>query len=418
MITNKNINDYLHFGYIPELGNVNRIDEILKPSNSGPFSKEELENYNEDILIKKGIEVLREVFDDLMSVNNQKKHLVPLSGGLDSRLILAALMERVDPGNIEAITFGSPHSFDYEIPAKIIKNTNVSLERINCTKLNYSSENLKEAIRNGGRWTSIPDIYINQKALKLDQEYVRWSGFLGGELAGSYGDLNSNTLDNRKKFVEYQKRSKSFELTESSYKPENSLNPVNYSRGNLTEFEKLFLYNRSASGSLAIMFPENTRLNTPFLHPSWVNFILNVPIKYRKGDNLFHKILLTMYPDIMNLPTKNKAGLGLGNKSKIDYCFNFTKLKIRFELNRVIQSVSYPPIGVNYLDFKNAIKKLPSLRTTVSEACKNLEKRNVVHWLSPNEIFQDHLKGKKDNSKILLIFVGLELNLQHLEENN
>ncbi len=412
MIDKKYINDYLHFGYIPKLGQVEKIRSILSPQCF--YDREDMEARSEVELIQMGIDALNFVFDDLLenNINVGNNHLVPLSGGLDSRLILAALLDRVEAKKIHCVTFGSPRSFDFDIPEKIVKNTGVNLERIDCTQLDYSKEKLLKAVENGGKWTSIPDIYINQLSLKFGEDFNRWSGFLGGELAGSYGDLNSKFDDNIAAFVKYQQKSTKLKLTELNYNPLLSLNePDDLAQFNITEFEKLFLFNRSASGSLPIMFPEKLIVQTPFLHPRWVDFILKIPYKHRKKSKLFEDILLSMFPDFMKLPSKNKAGLGLGEHSALNYFKNLVFLKARFELNKYVQNVKFPPIGVNYIDYKNGIKQIDSLNLVIKTACENLEDQKITPWLQPTQIFKKHMDNKEDYSKALLLLLGLDINL-------
>ncbi len=408
MIKNKNINDYLHFGYIPEFGKSEVFTQIFNKLNSDNL----LNDLDEKTLIDKGINVLNKVFDDLIEGNLSKKHLIPLSGGLDSRLIFAALLDRISPEKICTMTFGTPGSFDYDIPKKVVKNTGVNFERINCTRLDYSLDNLVSAVLKGGHWTSTPDIYINQLSLKLDENYCRWSGFLGGEIAGEYSALGNGIKDNSEIFANYQKRSKSITLTDQGYSPYSSLVKIGKIPYNLTAFELLFYLNRSAAGAIPIMYPANIKINSPFMHPDWVDFIIKVPKKYRKGSYLFKQILLKMYPEIMNLPCKNNAGLGLGNTNRTSNFLNLTKLKIKHELTNVLQSIHYPPVGANYLDYKNAFNKLPSLKNSISEACENLENRGIAPWISPNIILKDHLLGKADHTQALLILLGLEVNLR------
>jgi len=52
-----------------------------------------------------------------------KKHVVPISGGLDSRAILASLLKFTEAANIYTYTFGTPSTFDYEIGNLIAKET-------------------------------------------------------------------------------------------------------------------------------------------------------------------------------------------------------------------------------------------------------------------------------------------------------
>ncbi len=416
MIDEKHINDYLHFGYIPDFGKLEKISHILT------LQKKEtrlLADVSEEQLVEKGIAILNDVFDELLANQTEKKHLIPLSGGLDSRLILGALLKRVNPQNIFTVTFGSPRSFDYDIPKKVVKNTGVNFERIDCNKLDYSMENLTGAALNGGAWTSTPDMYINRLSLKLDSNFIRWSGFIGDFVAGSYVGRGSNSGNNQELFVQNERRSKEIKLTHPDYNPVNSLlqNTELYSPV-LNEYENIALLNRYASGIIPILFPENSTIISPLNHPSWVDFMFNLPTKYRERSYLFKKILIRMYPDLMSRPCKNNLGLGLNKNNSFTKFLNHTKLKLKYEVSKSLNSVYFPPIGVNYLFYKEAIKVNPSIRESMVETCESLEKRKVVEWLSPNQILNEHLENRKDYSQSLLMLLGLEVNLRAGEENS
>ena len=412
MIRNKNLNDYLHFGYVPEFGDSSRIDHILCP----PRHLESLENISEEELINIGMGILNEVFDDLVKSNRSSKNVVPLSGGLDSRLILAALVDRVNSKNIQAVTFGSPGTFDFDLPDNIVKKTAVAYKKVNCVNINYSLPEIIKATQNGGRWTSTPDNYINRLSIDDENDTNHWSGFMGGEIAGEYSTLGTVEGDNDVLFCDYQKRSKNLHLAQRDYNPVYSLKKIKDVPYNLTYFEMLFLTNRSAGGAIPIMYPQDRVIISPFLHPLWVNFIIRVPFTYRRHAYLFKKIIFRMYPELMSLGCKNNNGLGLGNENRLLNLMNRLKLKYRYELSQYMNNVNYPPLGANYLYYKAAINSIPSLKESLKEACNSLEDRNIIPWLSPVKILENHLAGKFDYSTPLLILLGLEVNMR-VEEN-
>lgn len=409
-LNNQNLNDYLHFGYIPQFGNTEKISHILNIDNK---KVQPLESIEEDALIVKGIKILNNVFDNLVADKKDRKHLVTLSGGLDSRIILSALLDRINPKNIHAVTFGSPKSFDYEIPKKVVKNTGVNYERINCIKLDYSLDKLVKSLENGGKWTTPPDMYVNRLALKLNEDYCRWSGFEGGIIAGNSSTKGANSKNEAKLFCEKQKRSKSIDLTQKEYDPVPSLVGINSkSILNLTPYEMATLNNRTPAELTPIQIPNNRELIAPLIHPDWVEFMLQLPKKFREDCYLFKKILTKMYPNAMGIACKNNFGLPLTNYNKFDYLKNRIRLKMNFEISKAMKDVNFPPIGVNYLHFPEAIRKLPTLRKSVEVACDNLDERKIIPWIKASEIFKDHMERKNDHSQALLVLLGLEVNLR------
>ena len=409
-ITKREINDYLYFGYIPGFGKVDPLESLFNLENQVPTLSSGIE---EEDLIAEGKKILNQVFDELVAGKEDEKHLVPLSGGLDSRVIFAALLERVRPENIYAVTFGSPHSMDFEIPKKVVKGTGVNYERIDCTKLDYSIQNLIEAARNGGEWTSTPDMYVNRLALKLDENYCRWSGFIGDFIAGSYSGKGREKGSNYEKFASSQKRSRTINLTENGYSPKDALINIDEKNFlNLNHYELIALYNKIPASTFPVLFPNNADLITPLIHPKWAKFMLSLPETYRRNSYLFKKIILDLFPESMSIGCKANGGLALTNRSKVDIFLNTARLKIRNERSRLLRDIQFPPPGVNYMYYPEAIRQLPSLKKAVQDSCNDLDEKKVIPWISATKIFKEHSERKADHSSALLAILGLKINLE------
>ena len=410
-IINSDINDYLHYGYTPRLRKFDHLESLFGLESNLSKLLTELE---EEELIKEGKRILNLVFDELIVGKENEKHLVPLSGGLDSRVIFSALLKRVKPENIYAITFGSPRSLDFEIPKKVVKGTGVNYERMDCTQLDYSIPNLIEAARNGGEWTSTPDMYVNRLALKLDGTYCRWSGFIGDFIAGSYtGRGTEKKESNYEKFALSQKRSKTVNLNESGYSPVDALHNIDEKKFlNLTHYELIALYNKIPSSTYHVLFPDNADLITPLIHPKWAEFMLSLPETYRRGSYLFKKIILDLFPDTMSIGIKANLGLTLNNRSKIDYVLNRVKIKFQNKRSDLLRDLKFPPPVVNYMYNPEAIRKVPSLKKAVEDSCKDLEDKKIIPWISPTKIYTEHIERKVDHSMALLALLGLNVNLE------
>lgn len=402
------VNDYLYFGYIPKVGKyrdwVAKIVQFEDEFNV-------LNNLRESELIDMGVSILNKVFDELILGKESNEHLVPLSGGLDSRVIFSALLERVEAKKIYVTTFGSPRSFDFELPRKVVKDTGVNFERIDCTKLDFSLSNLVEAARNGGQWTSTPDIFVNRIALKLDQKLCRWSGFIGDFIAGSYSKKGNSSKSVEAIYVKNEKRSKSIYLNKNDYDPINSLvNVDDWKIGSLTEYEKIALFNRIPSSTVPILFPNNVELLTPFIHNEWVRFMFYLPARYRNDSYLFKKIILKMFPKFMNIACKNNSGLPV-SYNQLQEFVNLIWLKLNHERCKLLKSMNFPPLNVNYLHYPEAIRNQKSLRKSIDEACENLDRRSIIPWISAKNVFKEHIDRTADHSQALLVLLGLEVNL-------
>ena len=102
----KNLNAFLSLGYGLDYSE-KKYKISLSSINSSDYVKE-----SEDSLIKIGSNYLMNSISKNFVCN--KKHLVPISGGLDSRAILAGLLEHTSAENIYTYTFGTPNTLDYD----------------------------------------------------------------------------------------------------------------------------------------------------------------------------------------------------------------------------------------------------------------------------------------------------------------
>lgn len=403
-VTEKIINDYLHYTYVPEFGDTSKLSHILSLKKT-----RDLSTIKEEDLIQEGVGILNTVFDKLVEENLGKRHLIPLSGGLDSRLIFCAVAERVKPEKIQVVTYGSPNSHDYDIPKKVVKKySGVAYEQINCAKLDYSLANLIEAAKDGGQWCASPDMYINRVALNLEEDYCRWSGFLGGPVAGNNSTKKYNSPIS---YAQAYKRSKKLGLTAENYRPEASLVGYDKKLLDLTPFEVLALYNNAAANGIRILLPRSTEVITPFLDKQWNEFMLQLPLKYRANMYLYKKIMCRMFPEAMKVGIKDNGGLRVNEKSRLKKFVNSAKLKVHFKMAQTLKSAKFPTKGVNYLFYPEAIREIPSLQNSIREACENLQERGIVPWLNPKEILSLHLKREGEYSDALLVLLGLEVNL-------
>jgi hypothetical protein len=117
---------YASFGYLP---NPRKVDFKL--------AEEKFNNH---------LDLTNSIFD---RYNYSGKHLVPLSGGLDSRYILTKILQRVNAEDVQCVTFGDSYSYDVRFARIICKNLGIKwkfietnlLKRIEKYNVNTSVEN-------------------------------------------------------------------------------------------------------------------------------------------------------------------------------------------------------------------------------------------------------------------------------------
>jgi hypothetical protein len=108
---------YLYFGYLPRFAEASL--QWLGCDSDNDFGKG---MDNESWWIEAGVKALKETMaDEIASTDANAIHILPLSGGLDSRAILGGLLENLPKIQIVIATYGIPGAWDFEIAKTITR---------------------------------------------------------------------------------------------------------------------------------------------------------------------------------------------------------------------------------------------------------------------------------------------------------
>lgn len=368
-------------------------------------------NYTESELIKHGSSIFQEVIQDLFKMNC--KHVIPLSGGLDSRAILAALYKMTPSDNIETYTFGMPGSFDYEFGKNIAKKFKIKNYAIDFNEVEFNSEMINDASQ---RFSFQTHLFYHPDYREIEQkfsDYQYWSGFLGGEAAGGhyykFARVNNNLNDNKKFFIQKNKFSPySFnenyvnQIIDLIDYPEFSMD-----LSNLSIYEIIDFYNRQTKYIAPHVLPCGFNHVTPFATKKWLEFICSIPSKYRINNYLYEKILLNLYPEFFKYPTKNKLGLGLdASEMKVLKKRVFRKLSSKVNLNAKKKDL-------NYFDFNAFVRERNDINLLVKESLHRLDESKIIEWIDIPNIYKAHMNKESNNGGIILLLASLEFNLRN-----
>ena len=150
------------------------------------------------------------VFRAIINKIGSKPIIVPLSGGYDSRCIIAVLKE-LNVKNIFVYTYGVQNSFEKQIAQKVAQQLNINwhfVEYTNELQNSFFTEKWKEFSCKNHHFTSLPIeqdffalFYLRENNL-LPGEGVVLSGYLGDYFAG-YNSKFDNVPDNDNEQLEY-----------------------------------------------------------------------------------------------------------------------------------------------------------------------------------------------------------------------
>lgn len=398
----KDIDSFLYLGYFLDYYNsLNLLD--ISTINKDRYNKMSIND-----LLKLASNLFMESINKLYIQN--KKHVVPISGGLDSRAILAALLEFTEASNIYTYTFGTPNTFDYEIGNKLAHIVGTKHLNLPLTEYKYNQEELLDISKRIDHQTVLfhhPPIW---KLDKLFSSFTVWSGFFGDALTGANYVIKDS--------IEVNKVMELF-LNRNKYQDEilltlNEINLMKYlvkdiklikNKINLYEYLMLDRELKFAGPHVLI---KGFNFKTPFLDREFVNFFLSINERYRKNQLLYKKMLIYKFEKLFSYPVKNNHGLSL----KAPRIFIYTK-RIYNKIKRIINN-SNPYI--NYLDFDEKIREKKDLQEIIRENIYDLYDRHIIDWLDVRKIFEDHINKKTNYGKALVLLSSLEIHMKAKKE--
>jgi len=400
---NLNLQSFLKLGFYLDFKN---------PFISFDFSnvdKERYRNVPEHELIEEGIKKYTEAFEKNFVPG--RLNVVPLSGGIDSRTVLAFLLRFTDSSNIASYTFGIPGSYDYEIGKLVadklgIKHKAYSLKDYEFTldkEIDFAERTLNQIVL--FQHAPVDEI------VKSFGDAVFWAGFMGGRAPGSYvSKAGSENIEQAKKYFFHNSTFvRSTDLVNVKEHKLYSLLEMPDEKVPLSIDEQIDFLNRQLKYIFLSVSWQGVQWKTPYTYKSLFDFWLSVPDQLRKGTKLYTKIILKEFPDIFSI--KNKVYLGLPfNPPKWKFFYKRVVNRVRKEVNKR-RKILFDP-GLNYIDYATGIRKRPDLKNLIKSSIDDLKKRHILDYVNIDKLWSDHISGKSDYSDALLILTSLEIHLK------
>jgi hypothetical protein len=393
-----NLNSFLTLGYFLDYKNKDIKIDVSH------IDKEKYKDISEQELIEIGSKLWRESISNNFQVNS--KHLVPISGGLDSRATLAGLLEHTEAKNIHTYTFGTPNTLDYDVGNYIAKKLGTNHTSFDLTKYAYKQEELENISK---RIHHQAVLFHHWPVWELDALFkgcIQWSGFMGDPLAGSHlSSSQSHNLEEAKtNFIKKNKYVKSIKLSNND-DFSSLINNDLIDKDKLTLDEQLDFQNRQTKYISSIVLMKGYDLKTPFLYQPYIDFMLSVDNKHRINQNLYKKILLNAFPKEFSYKTKTNFGLPLGASNNAVF---INRVK-----NKILRMIGLSKgIGINYLDFNEKIRTKKDLRDVISMNILDLKRRDIIDWIDIEKILNDHLSNKGNFADALIVLASLEIHLK------
>lgn len=402
MINQNDIESFLKLGYFLNYKN---------PRYSFDFSKVDKNKYTDlsfNELVDTGHKYFVESIDKVF--NENEKHVVPISGGLDSRAILATLLEFTEASNIRTYTFGTPNTFDFDIGNKIAKN--IGTQHTNYSLIDYKYD-IEELIDISNRVDHQTILFHHPPIWDILKEFgdsTIWSGFLGGELTDARHTNYSFNDSIENLFLRKNCYSKNSILTNiDSF--ETLTKQLSFQKNiELTNYEVLDYLNRQLKFIAPHVLMKGFKFETPFLDEKVLNFYWSIDNKYRENKILYKEILINNHEKLFSYPVKDNAGASLKDSR--------AKIIANKVVSKVKRKLSNKNVNVNYLDFNYQIREKEDLKNIIQFNINDLQERDIINGIDGRKIYKDHINKVGNYAEDLLLLTSLEIHLKSIEKFN
>jgi len=408
-VNEKMVDTYLKIGYVPGnstlFKNVKLVDnELRQDSITGMFN--DLPRYEHNM------ETLRNVLFNAISERYNKKtaHIVPLSGGMDSRIVLASLLEFTEARNIHTYTFGMSGAYDYEIPNRIAKKMGTKHTNFNSNDTLYTIEGLIRAARaSDGNTEVFHPLVLNRVADHYDSEATYWSGFAGDLVGGAFGDKLAGE-NPKQQLINYEKRGIHF--LEDTIKDE-LLYPYiadgKKMEGYVSESEACFWGNHVKRYTGHHIFRNDMKIEASLIYKCFLKLFFTLPENQRKNKKFFNESFSSIFPNIFDVPTTD-YGYGYSKYSFLEP-LRQAKFYTKAIGWRIAPNLFTHP-NAAYIDMQHAINERSDVKNCVDELLADLAKRHLVDNKRMFLFLSDHRKNRKNYTKDIINLASLEVILK------
>lgn len=401
---------FLYFGWLP------RPDiepAILQSIQSSGVSEGPIVASRESLQI--GVELLRGAVR--RSIRDTDRVVVPLSGGLDSRAVLAVVTE-LDV-SLKTVSLGSPGTYDFDFGAAVAKHVGVAHEGINLESHTFDLASLVSLAAELGDWVNITEVSYNIQIAQSQPPGTAiltglYGDFVAGELSAQGGFTAGAALEDMRQNVNARLP------PELASKLVDLASPMRLSQ--LSVYENLYLSMYHTCSLRPSVFDSTFGYRAPFSDPEWIEFMFSNP-RLREGKRLYLDILNFGWPSIFSLATKNSYGASL-QASRL----TLSAARLRYRADSVLKRVAPPWLSAflgpryaeNYVDASRLLRVNSSYRELALAALTSLADRDLEVAQTARDLRDSVAKGMTIRRPLrgmhpVQLLVDLEVNLQALE---
>jgi len=327
-----------------------------------------------------------------------------LSGGLDSRAILAALPPTKYP--YHTLTFGAYGCEDERIACQVSELKGVEHHFIEINDHNWLPPRIDAVWRTDGMGRVL-DLHGGE-VIPLLKQYcdIQLNGFLGdATVGGSYLGATDPSIYLNKKIV--LKSKCGLEMPEAL----NYLQRV-YSQENLL-LDRFLVVQRGRRfiNTGPIMASAFLEIRMPFFDKDFLIYVFSLPDRMRAGSYIYNKMLLKYFPEFYRSIPCQKTGLPIGSppwRHRINDTLNFTGRIIRFVSRKL--KIDLPAGRKNYTNYPLWLRTEPA-RSFVNRILLDDEPYHA-EYVDPNKAQSVVQTFMETDNNLYLSTIGLLLTFE------
>ncbi|WP_407342107.1 asparagine synthase-related protein [Pengzhenrongella phosphoraccumulans] len=415
------VEQYLAFGFNPDVDDPDPL-AVLSEWSRNP--RGDLAGMSERALVREGTRALRaavaQCVEGTATIGGDQ--VVFLSGGLDSRTILGALLEIFDTSQIIAVTFGMPGEQDFDDAACVAKAAGVRHETLQTAGVEWTTQGLVDSILArrlplpfpfGQRYVS----YLLHE--RLGPQNVFWDGLCGDIVSGKLfrpgceaWDWGTSVADFLAKHLAVGRD----RLYSAQFDPGTSIQAEPFcSTDDLACYYQL-MYGIRQRHYVSTRVLRDYPTCTPFLAGPWLDVMLRIPVRHRLGQRLYEEIQKAAFPRLFALPTTAHDG-GAVLESRLARSARNLRWRVEHESARrsltLLAGTSHEP-GANAA-IRAGLRCSGGARELAVENLTDLAARGIIDWVDV-ESYIPGIAAEQASDAALTRLLGLELNLKAAEQ--
>ncbi len=362
-------------------------------------------------------------------IEDNYRYCVSLSGGLDSRSIIAAIDSKKRK-DIYAFTFGPLDSDEVKIAKKVAEKSGTHFLHRDIPP-NMIIDNAEENVWLSEGKANIGNsfIYPLHKSIR-DIVDVVFDGYeLGVLLGGQYSTRKVSGCRNRKALINRLIKRRIFseekfkELFTVSYYPkvkERALESFEKefdkaksdSLGNECDNFFLSTYTSFSAPIGEVLTRDAIEVSFPTIDNDFIDIILKIPAKFRLNHRIYRKFLKKLSPELAKIPY-NKTMV------PVDAPLFLWKAGMVYQIgNERIKKLMRRPIKRSYVNFDEWLRVNKRWKDYFRDllSSKDALSREYFNQKYIEKLIREHEQNKKDNSQKLLYLATFELFLRKFQE--